>query len=80
MYSKAQSNELVYKSITALAHASYGRRFNKPKLLADAGVWCVETLQMLRTQLLSNPAEISCRELKVTIILMGIYEVSDLIY
>jgi hypothetical protein len=76
MYSNAQPQELLYKSITALAHASYGRRFNKPKLLSEAGVWCVDTLSMLRDKLQSSQDLVSCRELKVSIILMGIFEVT----
>lgn len=77
MYAQAQPDELMYKSITALSHASYGKRFNKPVLLAEAGTRCAETLRMLRNSVGTDMRNLPTRELIISILLMGIYEVGE---
>jgi len=74
-YTQALPKSLVYYSITALANASYGQRFDKPELLAEAATWCGKALRMLRSELYSNSSLLSTREILISVVLLGIYEV-----
>ena len=74
-YTQARPKSLVYYSISALANASYGMRFDKPKLLVEAATWCGKALCLLRSEIYSNSSLLATREILISVILLGIYEV-----
>lgn len=76
IYAKASVDSLVHRSFKALAHASYGQRFNSSEALNNANKWYGKAIQMLKAQVLSIEDSSSYCDVMSAIVLLGIYEAS----
>ncbi|XEV07189.1 hypothetical protein FSHL1_012476 [Fusarium sambucinum] len=74
IYTNANVESLVHKSINALANASYGQRFNSPEALTKANTWYGKAIQMLKVKLLCIDDSSSYCDVVSAITLLGIYE------
>jgi hypothetical protein len=78
IYFNSSIDGLLHKSINALAYASYGQRFNCYETLRDATKLYGESIHKLKDRMLCVVNSAQYSEVMASIILLGIYEVSEI--